>query len=100
MKPIILDAQAEEELIAAVTWYEEQRPGLGDEFLEDIEAAKQRIREHPLAFPTEDDQGSRYFIMKRFPYTLVYVELDATIWVAAVAHHSRRSRYWARRYPD
>jgi len=38
--------------------------------------------------------------LKRFPYTIFYIDLDEQIWVGAVAHQSRRPGYWARRRPD
>lgn len=38
--------------------------------------------------------------VKRFPYTVYFVELDDLIWIAAVAHDSRRPDYWAAREPE
>jgi hypothetical protein len=32
-------------------------------------------------------------------YTIYYVELDQTIWIAAVAHQKRRPGYWSDRSP-
>jgi hypothetical protein len=42
-KPIRLDSEAEEEIDAAVAWYEAQRPGLGLELLEALDEAKARL---------------------------------------------------------
>jgi toxin ParE1/3/4 len=69
-------------------------------FAREFEAALQRVRENPLAYAAEDDSGVRYCPLRRFPYSLVYVELNDRIWVAAVAHQQRRPRYWARRHPE
>ena len=100
MKPVTLHADAEAELREALDYYEGQRAGLGGEFRQGFEAALQRVRDNPRAYATEDDAGVRYCPLRRFPFTLVYVELDDRIWVAAVAHQRRRPRYWARRRPD
>jgi len=45
-KPIVADDQR-----LAYAWYEEQCPGLGDEFLLCVEASLNSIRENPLSFP-------------------------------------------------
>lgn len=100
MKPATLHAHAEAELREALEYYEKQRPGLGGEFLREFEAALQRVRENPHAYAAEDDPGIRSCPLRRFPYTLVYVEIVDHVWVAAVAHQRRRPRYWARRRPD
>jgi toxin ParE1/3/4 len=100
VKPVILHAEAEAELREALDYYERQRAGLGGEFRREFEAAVQRVRENPQAYAAEDEAAARYCPLLRFPYTLVYVELDDRIWVAAVAHQRRRPHYWVRRRPE
>ena len=100
MKPVTLHADAVAELREALTYHERQRTGLGGEFRGDFEAALQRVRENPKAYAAEDDPAVRYCPLRRFSYTLVYLELDDRIWVAALAHQRRRPRYWAHRRPD
>ena len=100
MKPVVLHADAEAEVWEALDYYEAQRAGLGGEFRREFEAALQRVRGNPDAYAVEDDPAVRYCPLHRFPYTLVYVELDERIWVAALAHQRRRPRYWAGRRPD
>ena len=46
------------------------------------------LRGNPDAYAVEDDPAVRYCPLHRFPYTLVYVELDERIWVAALAHQA------------
>ncbi len=100
MKSVTIHADAEAELREALERYEQQRAGLGREFREEFEAALERVRKNPELYAAEDDLGGRYCPFRRFPYTLVYVELGDHIWVAAVAHQRRRPRYWARRRPQ
>ena len=99
MKPVLLHEEAEAELRKGLDSYERQRAGLGGEFRREFEAALQRVCENPQAYAAEDDPGVRYCPLHQFPYTLVYVELEERIWVAAVAHQRRRPRYWASRRP-
>ena len=100
MKPVIFHAEAEAELLRAIMHYDRQRAGLGREFQEEVEAAVERVRRDPQTYALQDQAGTRACMVRRFPYTLYYVELDDRIWVAAVAHHRRRLRYWARRRPE
>ena len=100
MKPVIFHTEAEAELRAAVAYYEEQRRGLDREFQAEVEAAIASIRQAPAAFPQHDEQGTRKQLLRRFPYTIFYLELEESIWVAAVAHQRRRPGYWIGRSPE
>ena len=46
-----LRPEAEADLDGAFTWYEEQRAGLGRDFLLAVEAALARIERNPESFP-------------------------------------------------
>jgi toxin ParE1/3/4 len=100
VKPFTIHADAEEELRKALEHYEEQRAGLGREFREEFEAALERLRQNPYLYAAEDESGARFCQLRRFQYTLVYLDLDDRIWIVAVAHQRRRPRYWARRLPS
>jgi len=101
VKSVVFHRDAEAELRAAVAYYEQQRRGLGLDFQAGVERAVGRIQEHPQLFPHHDvTLGLRRCIVRRFPYTIFYVELDDSIWIAAVAHHRRRPGYWASRTPE
>lgn len=99
MKPATLHEDAAAELRAALDYYAGQRAGLDGEFRREFEAALERVRENPLIYAVDDDDV-RYCPLRRFPYTLVYIDLEDRIWVAAVAHQRRRPHYWARRHPE
>ena len=99
MKPVIADPEAEAEVRSAFDYYESVRPGLGRRFLDAFEATILRIRMNPQAAAAFDDSGSRKQRLHRSPYTVYYVELDDSIWIAAVAHQKRRPGYWSDRTP-
>jgi plasmid stabilization system protein ParE len=50
-RQIIFELEARLEFEDAVAWYDAQRPGLGDEFVAEIDAALLRILKHPGRFP-------------------------------------------------
>lgn len=52
-----------------------------------------------LAHPTADLQIRRA-LLPRFPYALVFVELEHDIRVLAVSHLKRRPDYWLNRLAD
>jgi plasmid stabilization system protein ParE len=49
-RPIIVRPEAEADIAAAFDWYEEQRPGLGFDFLGEIDRCFQRIADFPEAY--------------------------------------------------
>lgn len=59
------------ELLQAQEYYDHQQPGLGRDFLLEIEAAVQRIIQHPQAWRklTPEIRGCP---IERFPYRIIY----------------------------
>jgi toxin ParE1/3/4 len=99
VKPLWIHEKAEEEVQEAIAYYDAQYEGLGCEFREDLESAFARLRMSPGAPTPIDAQASRKIRCRRFPYTIYYIELDQTIWIAAIAHQKRRRGYWTGRQP-
>ena len=100
-KRLRLEPEATEELRAAVQWYEVRRAGLGGEFLAEIHRVLQTIQEHS-AFGTPapgvpEKLGARRIPVRRFPYSIAFLELENEVRVLAIAHHRRRPGYWLNR---
>ena len=85
------------ELRLASARYEEQRPGLGDEFLRAVRHTQLQIGEWPSA-GRPFDEYARGRIVRRFPYWLIYEQRDSLVIVTAVAHQSRGGDYWNSRW--
>jgi toxin ParE1/3/4 len=96
VKNIFIDAEAEHELSESMRFYEQREPGLGLTFARAAREAVQTIQAAPERSPLRND-GTRRFLMERFPFVIHYVELENTISVLAFAHTSRRPGYWRRR---
>lgn len=99
MKPFTVHTDAAAELLETFDYYERLRPGLGREFRLEFETALGKIRQNPKLYAAEDESGIRRCPLRRFPYTLVYLNLEDHIWLAAVAHQRKRPGYWKRRRP-
>ncbi|HEX5443446.1 MAG TPA: type II toxin-antitoxin system RelE/ParE family toxin [Pirellulales bacterium] len=97
-------AQAKAEVRSAANWYEREREGLGDDFVADIKVALDAIERSPEIYPrietTRTKRNVRRYLMRRFPYTLVYELRQDEIIVVAVSHARRRPNYWLRRRTD
>lgn len=100
-KPLRLDREAEEELAEAVSWYQERAPVLARRFVLAIRRAFERIAEHPAAWPparhVPPALGARACWLRRFPYAVVYLELDDMVRVLSIMHGKRAPAYWQSR---
>jgi toxin ParE1/3/4 len=97
MKTIIFHPLAKQELADAVAYYEAQRSGLGEEYLDEIEDTAALIAQYFEAGAIVR-ATIRRVILPKFPYSLLYRILpNNEIRILAVAHHKRRPNYWAGR---
>lgn len=80
----------------AFGWYEEQRSGLGEEFLMAIREALATIAESPTMFHAMH-RDKRRATTKRFPYSIIYKAEQDRIVVIAIFHGRRNPDHWRRR---
>jgi plasmid stabilization system protein ParE len=89
--------RAEDEMAHAQDWYEARREGLGQRFLDEVEAMFERIADGPARFPRwQDDARYQRAVLSRFPYVVMFIAEPSTriVTVVAVAHTSRKPGYW------
>jgi toxin ParE1/3/4 len=79
----------------AFEWYENERDGLGQEFLESMRAAYDRIASGPLSYQ-EMRAGLRRILLRRFPYAVYFAVEGEVVTVVTVLHVSRHPRGWQR----
>lgn len=89
-------SEAEQDLEDAAEWYEEQRTGLGREFLDEIFRSLRQVAEHPKLYPTVH-RGTHRALIRRFPFGVFYRVEAGFIIVVAVMHGSRDPRRWKQR---
>lgn len=92
-----LHPEAETDLREAAQHYRDQAGNaLAQAFFAEFEHAIGLLLEHPK-LGAQWGRGKRRLVMRRFPYSLVYIEALDEIKVLAVAHQSRRPGYWHQR---
>jgi toxin ParE1/3/4 len=85
--------QAREELAAAVSFYEAESPGLGQDLAREARRLCFRILESPLA-GVEIRPGIRRRLLRRFPYAILYGMDGDDVLIVVLAHQRRRPDYW------
>ena len=70
---------------------------LSQSFLAEFEQSINRLLQHPALGAPWRGRGRRRYLMKHFPYSLIYTVSRDEIRILAVAHHSRRPDYWTGR---
>jgi plasmid stabilization system protein ParE len=88
------EALAEAE--AAARWYAERSPAAALAFSEEMDAAESAIASLPEAWPRFESDTRRY-LLRRFPFSVVYRVESRRILIVAVAHARRRPAYWKSR---
>jgi toxin ParE1/3/4 len=87
---------AEAEIEASARWYDNRSHGLGGIFIAAVREATKRVMEAPKRWRMVN--GTRRYLMGRFPFAIVYRELsDDNVEIVAVAHLKRRHRNWSQR---
>jgi len=89
-----LTPEARLDILDARSWYEERAPGLGMEFARAVDVAASAILRFPQAFP-EVHGPVRKAVMRRFPYSLLFVIEQEGIVVLGCFHQRRDPQSWA-----
>ena len=89
-------AQALEEAEAAARWYAERSEAAAGGFTDELDVATAAILERPEAWPMFD-HGTRRYLLRRYPFSVVYRIEQHRILIVAVAHGHRRPGYWRTR---
>jgi plasmid stabilization system protein ParE len=91
--PLVFQAGARDEIDDAYEWYEQQRPGLGEELLSEAQSVLDRIGQNPEIY-APIYQSVRRGRVKRFPYAVYYSIEPERVAVIAFYHDKRDPRGW------
>ena len=91
--------EAELELYEAALRYEATVPKLGRRFRDEVERVVQLLLDQP-ELGACIDKDLRHFVLRKFPFSVVYAIAGKIIYIVAIAHGSREPQYWQGRVHD
>ena len=84
---------ARKDVLKAYDWYAERSQDAADAFQDELEDARRAIEHSPERW-SGYLFGTRRYVMKRFPFAIIYRITADRIEVVAVAHGRRIPGYW------
>lgn len=81
------------EFKSALSWYLEQNETAAIKFASELERALDLVITAPQRWPA-GAQGTRKFVLRRFPFAVFYREKQEVLQVLAIAHGHRQPGYW------
>lgn len=93
MASLTLLPAAQADYQEALAWYYARSPRAALAFETTIEVALGSIAAAPEQWPLCDHRH-RFYLLRRYPYSIVYRVEAGEVLVVAVAHSSRSSGYW------
>lgn len=94
---VSFEPRARAELVEAARYYRvEAGPSVAEAFSLEFQRTVGKVLENPEAGAVVANRRRRYLFHK-FPYSLIYRLTEDGVHIVAVAHQSRRPKYWARR---
>jgi plasmid stabilization system protein ParE len=94
--PVAFRRLAQAEFDDAAEWYENQQPGLGGDFVAEVQVVLDTISNQPDRYPAAEDD-IREAPVARFPYCVYYRAQPTRVMVIAVFHTSRDPAEWQNR---
>jgi plasmid stabilization system protein ParE len=93
---VVFRPAARAEFDGATLWYEDRRPGLGAQFVSEIDYAVEHASKYPDRYPIKHKE-IRSVRARRFPYSIYYIAEAEQIVVLAVFHAWRNPAIWRSR---
>jgi toxin ParE1/3/4 len=94
--PLFIGQDAQEDIVEAWLYFESQRTGLGDMFVDELGLSFDRIGDKPLSFPLVYTQKRRA-ILRKFRFNAFFTFDGSEVHLLAVMHGSRDPKRWQKR---
>jgi toxin ParE1/3/4 len=95
--PLEFHPEARLEAIEAYDWYAERSLEAAKAFQDELQDAGRAIQTNPELWAAYL-HGTRRYLLKRFPFVIVYRVTATRIEILAVAHGRRKPGYWSDRF--
>jgi plasmid stabilization system protein ParE len=89
-------AEARREVVEAADWYLSRSEDAEANFISRLEEVIKRISTNPRQFP-KTLYNTRSALLDRFPYAVIFREIENQIQIIAIAHGKRKPGYWLKR---
>lgn len=99
MTTVIVQPEAEADIRSTYNWYESKQEGLGQRFVVEVGNLLSLISEHPQLYPVFH-AGTRRGRIKRFPYSVLYIDRGDRLFVLGVLHQHRDPKLGRSRAAD
>ena len=96
MFELVVWPEAECDIRDTRDWYENRRDGLGDDFLECLDEAFEKLTRIANVFGVVH-AGLRRMQVRRFPYGIYFDVIDETVVIVAVLHARQNLDYLVKR---
>lgn len=96
MAEVLVTSAAQRDYVEALKWYAERSSEAAESFDAALDSALGEIAQVPERFPRCSD-SHRFYLLRRFPYQVIYRVAAERIEVIAFAHTSREPSYWSNR---
>ena len=96
MTKIEFHPEAQLDLESARSWYRERSQVAARAFTTEVLRALKSIAVSPDAWP-RTRANERRFVLKRFPYSIIYRIRENEIFITAIAHQRQLPGYWRSR---
>ena len=96
MSNLVFLSAAGKDLNQAVAYYRRQSPVVARDFFDEIQRVSALLQDFPKASPTVRGEVRRK-VLRRFPFSILYMIDGERVVVIAVMHHHRRPDYWHER---
>jgi len=96
VRQLLVRPAAAADIEEAHLWYEKQRAGLGEEFLDAVDSLLKKIVAHPTAYPLIHREARRA-LLHRFPYAVFFRVYGETVVVLGCMHGRRNPGRWKAR---
>lgn len=92
---LLVSEAAENDIFAAMLWYEAQREGLSIDFELSLDAAFSYLERNPNLFQRKYNE-TRAIFLDKFPYGIHYIIIDDTVKILGVFHTRQNPEIWKR----
>lgn len=85
---------AEAEHFETIAFFESRQLGLGAAYLSELEALMVNVVYAPHRCRIERKPNIRCVSLKRFPFKVIFRDVEGVVQVLAISHKRRRPDYW------